>query len=94
MGSDADVVIFDPEREQVRSAATQATRCDYNLFEGMRIKGAVDTVLSRGKVVVDGGKYVGVARRRAVPQARQVRHRLNITRESWPRLARMNTNQA
>ena len=61
VGSDADLVLFDPDREQVRSAATHATHCDYNLFEGMRIKGAVRTVLSRGKVVVDDGKYVGTA---------------------------------
>ena len=61
VGSDADIVIFDPEREQVRSAATHAMHCDYNLFEGMRIKGAVEMVLSRGKVVVEGGQYVGMA---------------------------------
>ncbi|MDB5295129.1 MAG: dihydropyrimidinase, partial [Phycisphaerales bacterium] len=36
-----------------------ATNCDYNLFEGTKIKGVVETVLSRGKVVVDGGRYVG-----------------------------------
>ena len=61
VGSDADLVIFDPERSQVRSAATHATHCDYNLFEGMRVQGVVDTVLSRGKVVVEDGKYVGSA---------------------------------
>jgi dihydropyrimidinase len=61
VGSDADIVIFDPNREQVRSAKTHATRCDYNLFEGMKIKGVVETVISRGKVVVEGGKYVGHA---------------------------------
>lgn len=59
VGSDADIVIFDPDREQVRSAKTHATRCDYNLFEGMTIKGVPETVLSRGKVVVEHGKYVG-----------------------------------
>ena len=61
VGSDADLVVFDPDREQVRSATTHATHCDYNLFEGMRIKGVPTTVLSRGKVVVEDGKYVGTA---------------------------------
>jgi dihydropyrimidinase len=61
VGSDADVVIFDAAREQVRSATTHAQNCDYNLYEGMRIRGVVDTVLSRGKVVVEHGRYVGRA---------------------------------
>ena len=61
VGSDADVVVFDPKKEQVRSAKTHATNCDYNLFEGMRVRGVVETVLSRGKVVVENGKYVGKA---------------------------------
>ena len=59
VGSDADIVIFDPEKEQVRSAETQTTNCDYNAFEGMKIKGVVETVLSRGKVIVEDGTYVG-----------------------------------
>ena len=59
VGSDADVVIFDPNKEQVRSAKTHAQNCDYNLYEGMRIKGVVETVLSRGKTIVENGKYVG-----------------------------------
>ena len=33
--------------------------CDYNLFEGMKIKGSVETVLSRGKVIVDKNEYKG-----------------------------------
>jgi dihydropyrimidinase len=37
------------------------TNCDYNLFEGMKIKGVVETVLSRGNVVVENSKYVGRA---------------------------------
>ncbi|MGC4031752.1 MAG: amidohydrolase family protein [Tepidisphaeraceae bacterium] len=59
IGSDADLVIFDPNKKQVRSAKTHATNCDYNLFEGREIQGVVETVLSRGKVIVDHGKYVG-----------------------------------
>jgi dihydropyrimidinase len=61
VGSDADVVIFDPRKEQVRSAKTHHQNCDYSLFEGMRIKGVVETVLSRGKTIVTDGKYLGRA---------------------------------
>lgn len=62
VGSDADIVLFDPDKEQVRSAKTHHQNCDYNLFEGMRIKGVVETVLSRGKTIIDGGKYLGEQR--------------------------------
>ena len=61
VGSDADIVIFDPEKEQVRSAKTHHQNCDYSLFEGMRIKGVVETVLSRGKTIIENGRYVGRA---------------------------------
>ena len=44
---------------------THAQNCDYNLFEGMKIKGVVETVLSRGKIIVENSKYVGHAGGRA-----------------------------
>ena len=59
VGSDADIVIFDPEKEQTISAATHHMNVDYNAYEGMKIKGAVETVLSRGRVVVENGEYKG-----------------------------------
>jgi dihydropyrimidinase len=59
VGSDADIVLFDPNQEQVRSAKTQHQNCDYNLFEGMRIKGVVETVISKGKTIIANGKYLG-----------------------------------
>lgn len=59
VGSDADIVIFDPNKEQVRSAKTHHQRCDYNMFEGMKIKGVVETVLSRGKVIIENNEYKG-----------------------------------
>jgi dihydropyrimidinase len=58
-GSDADLVIFDPEREVTLSAAHQATRSDYNPYEGWDVRGAVDTVLLRGQVIVEDGRFVG-----------------------------------
>jgi dihydropyrimidinase len=58
-GSDADIVIFDPAAEATISAATQMQNVDYTPYEGMRVKGAVRTVLSRGELVVDDGRWVG-----------------------------------
>jgi dihydropyrimidinase len=59
VGSDADLVIFDPNEEQVISAETHHMRVDYSMFEGIQIKGVPKTVLSRGRAVIDAGKFVG-----------------------------------
>jgi dihydropyrimidinase len=59
VGSDADIVIFDPEEEMTISAQTHHMRVDYSAYEGMKVKGVTKTVLSRGEVVIDEGKYVG-----------------------------------
>ena len=58
-GADADVVIYDPAAEQVMSADTHHMNVDYSCYEGKPLTGKVATVLSRGKVVVDGGEYLG-----------------------------------
>jgi dihydropyrimidinase len=58
-GSDADVLVFDPTGEGVISAATQMQNIDYTPYEGMPVKGAVRTVLSKGQVVVADGRWVG-----------------------------------
>jgi dihydropyrimidinase len=59
VGSDADIVIFDAEREQTISARTHHMNVDYSAYEGKRIRGVVETVLSRGRVVIEGGEYKG-----------------------------------
>jgi dihydropyrimidinase len=59
VGSDADVVIFDPSAEQTISASTHHMNVDYSAYEGWKIKGAVETVLSRGRVVIENGEYKG-----------------------------------
>jgi dihydropyrimidinase len=59
VGSDADLVIFDPNEEQVISAKTHHMRVDYSMFEGIQIKGVPKTVLSRGRPVIDAGQFVG-----------------------------------
>jgi dihydropyrimidinase len=58
-GSDADIVVFDPNRTITLSAATLHMNVDYNPYEGRRVTGATDTVLSRGRLVIDSGKFVG-----------------------------------
>src|SRR5277367_227787 len=57
-GSDADIVVWDPEAKHLISAATHNMRCDFSLFEGWEVKGNARQVYSRGELVVDGGRYV------------------------------------
>ena len=62
VGSDADIVIFDPEREETISrynAHTHHMNIDYSAYEGFKVKGFTETVLSRGRIVIDNGNYVG-----------------------------------
>jgi len=61
VGSDADLVIFDPNREHVISAQTHHMRVDYSMFEGIKVKGTPDVVLSRGRVLVEGDQFYGKA---------------------------------
>jgi dihydropyrimidinase len=60
-GSDADIVIFDAEKKVRLSARTLHMNVDYNPYEGREVVGATDTVISRGRVVIDGGRFVGRA---------------------------------
>ncbi len=59
IGSDADLVIFDPNREFEISASTHLMHIDYNMYEGMRVRGSANEVLLRGKPIVRERKYVG-----------------------------------
>ncbi len=61
VGGDADLVIFDPKRKHTISAKTHHMRVDYSMFEGIEVTGMPDAVLSRGKVVVEGDKFLGRA---------------------------------
>ena len=55
-GSDADIVIFDPNRTITLSARTLHMNVDYNPYEGRQVTGATDTVLSRGRLVIENGQ--------------------------------------
>ena len=61
VGSDADIVIFDPEKEHTFGVENEHMNVDYSSYEGWKMKGKVDTVLSRGRVIIDGGEHRGNA---------------------------------
>ncbi|MEV4316977.1 dihydropyrimidinase [Actinocrispum sp. NPDC049592] len=60
-GADADIVVYDPTAKQTLSAETHHMNVDYSAYEGLEITGKVDTVLSRGSVVVEGNAFHGSA---------------------------------
>jgi dihydropyrimidinase len=63
VGSDADLVVWDPERETRLSAETLHMRVDYSPYEGRVVHGGPVVVLSRGEVLVDHGEWKGRAGR-------------------------------
>ncbi len=61
VGSDADIVIFDPEKEHTFGVEAEHMNVDYSSYEGWKMKGKVETVLSRGRVVIENGEHTGKA---------------------------------
>lgn len=59
VGSDADLVVWDPNQEQVISAETHHMQVDYSLYEGFKVRGAPRVVLSRGEVIVEDNVWHG-----------------------------------
>ncbi len=59
IGSDADIVLYDPDRRHTISAATHHMDVDYSIFEGREVQGAADVVMSRGSTVIRGDEFVG-----------------------------------
>ncbi|GAB3636694.1 hypothetical protein GCM10027422_22840 [Hymenobacter arcticus] len=56
IGADADLVVFDPAKKHVISAATHHMNCDYSGYEGWEVTGKIDTVLLRGQVAIAAGE--------------------------------------
>ena len=56
VGSDADIVVFDPKGEGVISVRTSHSACDYNPYEGARTEGRIERVYLRGQLVFSGGE--------------------------------------
>jgi dihydropyrimidinase len=59
VGSDADLLVYDPTRKRTISAKTHHMDVDYSLFEGWEVQGAPDIVMSRGTVLVRNDRWVG-----------------------------------
>jgi dihydropyrimidinase len=59
VGSDADLVLWDPNEEHTISAATHHMRVDYSMFEGFHVRGNARDVYSRGELIVSGGNFIG-----------------------------------
>jgi dihydropyrimidinase len=60
-GSDADIVIFNPKKTQRLGVKTLHMRVDYNPYEGREVTGVTETVLSRGRVIIENERFVGRA---------------------------------
>jgi dihydropyrimidinase len=59
VGSDADIVVWDPNPQRTISAKTHHMKVDNSIFEGMAVKGSPRYVFSRGRLLVKDDKYVG-----------------------------------
>jgi dihydropyrimidinase len=59
VGADADIVVYDPNRQHTISAKTHHMAVDYSCYEGRSVQGASDVVMSRGSVVVRDGEFSG-----------------------------------
>jgi len=60
-GSDADIVLYDPNTSWTISVDNHHMNMDYSAWEGFEIQGHVSTVMSRGKVIIENGQYLGRA---------------------------------
>jgi dihydropyrimidinase len=61
IGSDADIIIIDPERETKITPQTLHMNCDYSPYEGETLKGFPDVTIQRGEVIVEDGEFLGAA---------------------------------
>lgn len=59
VGSDADIVVFDPKKPQTLGVKTLHMRVDYNPYEGMTVEGSPSHVIAQGNVIVEGDRFVG-----------------------------------
>jgi dihydropyrimidinase len=59
VGSDADIVIWNPETEHTISASTHHMNVDHSLYEGWHVKGLAEFVISRGDVIVEDSTWNG-----------------------------------
>lgn len=86
VGSDADIVLFDPNKKMTISAKTHHMKVDYSCYEGKEVQGTAEYVFSRGKLIIEKGKYLGKAGdgsflRRSTVQHKTKESVLNITKQ-------------
>ncbi len=60
-GSDADIVLYDPNKSWTISVDNHHMNMDHSAWEGFEIEGHVETVMSRGQIIIDNGAYLGKA---------------------------------
>ena len=56
-GAEADIVVWNPEKEGVISSATHHQNCDINIYEGMKTKGSPEIVLKNGTIIIENGEF-------------------------------------
>ncbi|MCI0579736.1 MAG: dihydropyrimidinase [Chloroflexi bacterium] len=59
VGSDADLLIWDPAARRTISAGRQHMACDYNIYEGLEVQGWPEKLFLRGRLIVDGDRWLG-----------------------------------
>jgi dihydropyrimidinase len=59
VGSDADIVIWDPTVRRTIEAGRQHMNTDYNVYEGLEVMGWPEKVFLRGRLIVDGERWLG-----------------------------------
>ena len=87
VGSDADIVVYDPARKHTISASTHHMDVDYSCYEGRSVQGGSDVVLSRGSVVVRNGEFTGKK-----GAGRFIKRATSPTTPGWPDAARQPTS--
>ena len=61
VGYDADIVVFDPERKMTLSTETLHENVDWTPYDGLEVQGWPVVTLSRGRIVVENGQFLGSA---------------------------------
>ena len=59
IGADADIVIYDPNKEFIVSKDNMHSDVDYTIWEGLKLNGYIDMTLSRGNIVFKDGQFLG-----------------------------------
>ena len=67
-GSDADLILLNPEKERILTHADMHSAVDYTCYEGMAVKGEIELVMQRGHVIVKENQFLGKKWRRKISE--------------------------